>query len=335
MTNIQSHAEITTAEIAALWTTYMQMSLSLKMLKHFKITCENEEVQTIVNSAATVTNEIYETTKQLFHQEQLAIPYGFTHEDVNLTAPKLFTEHYMLLYIKHTLTVGMIKFALDKSTATRPDILQFFTTCIEKTGALYAEVVKALSNRGLSFRFPLVNIPNKTEFPMKKSYLSNFFKAQRPLNIIEITQITTSIETNQIGQALLMGFAQTAQSEKIRKYMIRGIEIAKKHEDMFSELLTEEDINSPNAPGNAVSNSTTAPYSDRLMLYHVTFLNGVGISNYGKALGIVTRKDLITNYTRLMIEIADYAEDGMIMMLENGWFEQPPQPVSREELIRE
>jgi hypothetical protein len=85
--------------------------------------------------------------------------------------------------------------------------------------------------------------------------------------------------------------------------------------------------------GNAVTNSTMTPYSDRLMLYHVIFLNSVGINNYGKALGIVTRKNLIADYTRLMMEIADYAEDGMIMMLENGWFEQPPQLVSREELI--
>jgi hypothetical protein len=329
MSQVSDQPEIATSEVASLWTTYMQMSLSQKMLKHFKVTCENKEVQTVVNSTTTLTNEIYETTKQLFQQGQLALPYGFTDEDINLTAPKLFTDNYMLFYIKHMLTVGMIKFAIDKSTTIRPDILQFFTTCIEKTGALYDEVMQVLSNRGLTFRFPLVNIPNKTEFPTKKSYLSNFFKAQRPLNIIEITQIRTSIETNQIGQALLMGFAQTAQSEKIRKYMLRGKEIAKKHEDILTALLTKEDINSPNALGNAVLDSTMAPYSDRLMLYHVTFLNSVGINNYGKSLGIVSRKDLITDYIRLMIEIADYAEDGMIMMLENGWFEQPPQPAGR------
>jgi hypothetical protein len=176
-------------------------------------------------------------------------------------------------------------------------------------------------------------MPNKVEFPTKKSYLSNLFVAQRPLYIIEITQIRTSIDTNEIGQALLLGFSKTVQSEKISKYMLRGKEIAKKHIDIFTGLLAKEDINSPMTFGNAVTNSTMTPYSDRLMLYHVIFLNSVGINNYGKALGIVTRKNLIADYTRLMMEIADYAEDGMIMMLENGWFEQPPQLVSREELI--
>jgi hypothetical protein len=78
-------------------------------------------------------------------------------------------------------------------------------------------------------------MPNKVEFPTKKSYLSNLFVAQRPLNIIEITQIRTSIDTNEIGQALLLGFSKTVQSEKICKYMLRGKEIAKKHIDIFTD----------------------------------------------------------------------------------------------------
>jgi hypothetical protein len=333
MSQVSSHLEVTTLEAASLWSTYMQMSISQKMLEHFKITCESEDVQTVVNSAVTMTNEIYETVKQLLKKAQMVLPYGFTDEDVNLTAPKLFTDNYMLFYLKHMSSVGMVKFALDKATAVHPEIRQFYTTCVQKTNALLDEVIDALSNRGLTICFPVVQMPNKVVFPTKKSYLSNLFVAQRPLNIIEITQIRTSIDTNEIGKALLLGFAQTVQSEKIRKYMLRGKDIAKKHIDVFTELLAKEDINSPMTLGNAVTESTMAPYSDRLMLNHVMFLNSVGINNYGKALGIVTRKDLIVDYTRLIAEVADYAEDGMMILLENGWFEQPPQPISREELI--
>ncbi len=132
MSQVSSHLEVTTLEAASLWSTYMQMSISQKMLAHFKITCENEDVQTIVNSAVTMTNEIYETVKQLLQKAQIVLPYGFTDEDVNLTAPKLFTDNYRLFYLKHMSSVGMVKFALDKATAVHLDVRQFYTTVSRK-----------------------------------------------------------------------------------------------------------------------------------------------------------------------------------------------------------
>ena len=325
--------QLSTTEIASLWTTYMQMSMSQKMIEFFQRTCEDKEVQNIITKALNITNEIKEQTKQHFLAANVAVPYGFADDDVNLSAPKLFTENYMLFYLQHMLSVGLIKFAHDKATATRNDMLDYFTICLEKTNTVFNELVKTIANKGLNYRFPLVNIPKKPEFPTSRKYMSNYFRAKRPLNILEITQLRTSIDTNNIGQALLLAFAQTAQSEKIRKYMVRGKDIARKHGEVFTGLLSREDINTPNTLGNAVTDSTTSPFTDRLMLYHVIFLNSIGLNNYGRALGTVTRKDVLTDYSRLMAEIADYAEDGMSVMLEYGWFEQPPQPISRVELI--
>jgi len=332
-TTKESKVQLSTTEISSLWTTYMQMSMSQKMLEFFERTCEDNEVKEIISNTLKITYEIKDGTTKHFKDGNVAVPYGFADDDVNLSAPKLFTEHYMLFYMQHMMSVGLIKFAHDKATATRDDILNFFTVCIKKTDSVFDTVVKAIANKGLTYRFPLVNIPKKPEFPTSRKYMSNYFRAKRPLNIMEITQLRTSIDTNSIGQALLLAFAQTAQSEKIRKYMVRGKDIARKHGEIFTGLLTKEDINVPNTLGNAVTDSITSPFTDRLMLYHVIFLNSIGLNNYGRALGTVTRKDVLTDYSRLMAEIADYAEDGMSLMLEYGWFEQPPQPISRKELI--
>lgn len=45
------------------------------------------------------------------------------------------------------------------------------------------------------------------------------------------------------------------------------------------------------------------------------------------------RHDLFPSYTRAMMDIANYAEDGTNIMIENGWFEEPPRVVDRRNLI--
>ncbi|MFX4261710.1 DUF3231 family protein [Pelotomaculum propionicicum] len=44
------------------------------------------------------------------------------------------------------------------------------------------------------------------------------------------------------------------------------------------------------------------------------------------------RRDLSATFIRLIAEILDYAGDGLNIMINNGWFEQPPQAVNHEAL---
>lgn len=66
------------------------------------------------------------------------------------------------------------------------------------------------------------------------------------------------------------------------------------------------------------------------MLYHVVSLVSTAAGFYGAALSVVQRRDLAAEYTRLIGEIGLYAEDGINLMIKNGWLEQPPMAEDRK-----
>ena len=117
--------------------------------------------------------------------------------------------------------------------------------------------------------------------------------------------------------------------------MSRGAEIARKHVNIFSSVLEKENLPVPMHSGEFVTDSTIPPFSDRFMMQHVVVLTGIGIGNYATSMASSLRHDLSVNYTRLIAEAVRYGEDGINIMIENGWFEEPLRTIDRRELGKE
>jgi len=115
-----------------------------------------------------------------------------------------------------------------------------------------------------------------------------------------------------------------AQSQEVRDYFIKGIEIAHKHIDIFSDLLEKDDLPSI-ILDTEVINSNSSPFSDKIMLYHTTFIDAVSTGFYGFAMGASSRNDITASYARLMAEALKYGGEGANIMIKNGWMEEPPQ----------
>ena len=131
---------------------------------------------------------------------------------------------------------------------------------------------------------------------------------------------------------MLLGFAQVAKSQEVREFFVRGQNITQKHFEVLSSLLKADDLSAPATWDSEAMDSTIAPFSDKLMIQHITALIAVGMANYGSALGASTRVDVAADYARLMAETAQFGEDGAQMMIKHGWLEQPPQAADRKEL---
>ena len=189
--------------------------------------------------------------------------------------------------------------------------------------------------QGTYVRPPFISTPDKVDFVEKQHFLAGFLGQKRSLTSIEITNLFINIQTNSIGKALITGFAQTAQKQEVKQYFLRGIHLAQKHIDIFSEFLKKENLPAPMSWDSAISDTTTTIFSDKLMMYHILSMVATGIGYYGIALGSSLRKDLGLRYASLIPEIVLYAEDGANIMIKNGWMEEPPQADSREQLIKE
>jgi len=150
----------------------------------------------------------------------------------------------------------------------------------------------------------------------------------------EITHISCVILANIIGRVLTTGFGQVCETHEVSKYLFRGRDMSSKKINIFTSVLSSENIPIPSTSYSSVTDSTIAPFSEKLMMYHIVSAGLISISNDGLALAESLRSDLSTTYIRFLTEALAYAKDGATIMFKNKWFEQSPQAVKHENLAR-
>lgn len=334
--DVKTNHNITLAsgEIATLWDVYMQDSMSVCVLRYFLEQVEDMETRPVIEFAYHTAQKQMQKIYEIFTEEEIPIPDGFKEEDVNLKAPRLYSDIFFMRYLKHMAQVSLGLHGMSLAIMDRLDIREFFSQCLKSADSLYNKTVDVMLSKGTYIRTPYISKPDKVEYIQKQKFIDGFLGDTRPLLAMEITHLSRNIETNSIAQRLLTGFSQTAQSDEIRKYMLRGKTIAIKHIEVLTNLFKKDELPVPATWDSVVTGSTVAPFSDRLMIFHVAVLASVGIGNYGMGISTSMRRDIVTMYTRLLTESGKFTEDGLNIMIENGWMEQPPQALDRNALTQ-
>lgn len=328
---------LTSAEIASLWTGYMNDSMSKYVLSFMLKHTEDQEIKTAIQYAYDISSRHLEELLVLFENEKYAVPNGFTEQDVNMNAPWLFSDIFCLTYVTEMARVGMLAYSGFVAMCARKDIRNYFTNGLTETSTLYNLATDIALMKGLFSRNPYMEVPKETDYVDSKKYYSglNPFSNKRPLNAIEITHLYANQMTNTMGVKLCIGFSQTSPSKEVQEFMLRGKAISQKHNTIFESKLSEDDIQSPHSPDLGVSNSTTKTFSDKLLMFHMSLLTAAGIGNYATAASASQRTDLAVDYERLSIEVARLAKSGADIMIKNNWLEQPPGTKDREKLAKD
>ncbi|HEU4965470.1 MAG TPA: DUF3231 family protein [Bacilli bacterium] len=327
---------LTSAELGNLWECYMSGSLAVCTLSYFREVVQDADIYPVIEDALGVLQLRLADVRTLFSGEQMAIPHAFSvQEDVNLKAARLYSDSYFLYYIHSFAMLGMANFAKSLASSARQDVRKFFERALIDSTEKYNRTTDLLLVKGLYTRQPYIPVPKQVQFAKSDDFLGGLFNKKRPLNAPEITALWRNILTNTLGKALLTGFAQVAGTPDVREILFRGSRISKKHIELFGAKLLEEDISAPMTWDTEVTDSTEAPFSDKLMMFHTLKLVSSGLGNYGVAIAECARRDLSLTYSRLMFEIGQYADDLTKLMIEQGWLELPPQTKSREQLARQ
>lgn len=328
------NTRLTSAEMTALWTQYTNDTASKQVVTYFLHNVDDSEIIPVLKKALKAAEKHLDFIAKVFKEAEFPPPTGFTEKDVNSGAPRLFTDTFYLLYLNHMATLGMESSSLAIGTNSRMDIVDFFQTVMEDAVSLHCLIKKITLEKGIHNRSPYIPVPKEVAFVRDQDYLGNIFGKQRSLNSIEITHLFINVQTNTIGKSLMTAFAQTCDSEEVRHYILKGKTIAEKHISVFGNILQLSDIPVPSPWDTAVTGSTVAPFSDKLMLFHVTAMTAAGIGNYGVAMAASLRKDMVIKYAGILREIVLYAEDGTKLMIKNGWLEEPPQAPDRNQLTK-
>jgi len=324
--------KLVSSEISGLWNSYMANSSVICSLKFFVNNVEDSETCSILQHTLDLSNQQAQILASFFTQADIPIPDGFTDDDVNVNAPRLFTDELYLLYLANLSRAQMLNYTQVLSNCAQSDIRKFFTKLISESSDLYNKVTDIRLSKGIFTRFPCVEVPKKVQYIKDQSFLIDWFGEKRPLLVGEITHISLIILANILGRAVITGFGQVSKTKKIADYMFRGRDISSKKIDLFTSTLTSGNIPIPSTSYSFVTDSTVAPYSEKLMMFNIIALGTISIANDGMALAEALRTDLQTKFIRIVPEVLKFIKDGTDIMIENNWLEQPPQSVEHKNL---
>lgn len=323
---------LTANESGLLWTQYIQNSMAIPLLEYFRLINEDKTLEPVIALARDIAENGVQQCQTFFEEAGLTVPYGYSLDDMNPNAQKLFTEAFMLAFIEHMGKVGLTSDGLSLGTSARQDVRLFFTDRMNKQDQLYNLCVNTGMEQGLYTWAPQIEVGNHVEFIEGKGYYHPFSK--RSLNTIEILHLYENAKNNYLGEAVCQAFAQTSKNKTVKNFMRKGKEISTKHRKIFSKILDESDIVTPSHSSNYLTNLTDPVFSDRLMMYMVNVFATSGHANYANGATHSLRYDIVYTYHRLCVDAAFYTKNGLDIMIHNGWFEEPPQAPDKQKLIQ-
>jgi len=330
------HIKLMSSEVAQLWTSYINSSMSRCLFTYFFGIVEDTEIQSIIKHGLELSESHIQKLTAIFQKEGHPVPYGFhVEEDVNTSAPRLFSDNFILFFI-HNMGIPALNFyAFSKTLVARSDIDSYFSECLLELKDYDTMAKNLLLSRGLYIRSPFVVPPNEVNFVKDQNWMADLFGKKRPLSVIEITNLFSNFQNNALGYATMMGYSQVAQSKEVGEFMLRGKEIAFKHMKVFGSVLEEDNLPVPMTWDIGITDSTVAPFSDKMMMFMTTALIALSIGYYATSMATSMRRDVSLLYLKLSAEIASYAEDGAAIMIQNGWLEEPPLSLNRDQLANQ
>ncbi|MBM6617918.1 DUF3231 family protein [Bacillus suaedaesalsae] len=326
------HINLTSAEIAHLYTTFSSDSMAIRVLSYFLENTQDTEIKPILEQSLSISLKHLEQISKIFTDENYVIPIGFGEEDVNVQAPALFYDTFYIHYVKQMSRVGLNAYSLGLSIAARSDVRMFYHEALKDATELDENVTNVALQKGLYIRAPYIIGPKETEFVHTYDFLGELIGKPRPLLGMEIAHLYGNLQTISLGKALCIGFSQAARSKEVTKFFIKLRESAGKHMDMITDKINGSHLKPPLTWNDTVTESIFPPFSDKLMMFHINAVMATVVGDFGVSLGASLRKDINSMYGILITELELHLYEGAKLMIKNGWMEKPPQAMNRDEL---
>jgi hypothetical protein len=332
ITEHQQNKKLTASELADLFANFQGDSMFTCVFEHFLQVVEDDEVKDYVEFALSLSKRHVKQVSDIFTLENIPIPIGFGEQDVRKDAPRLFSDMFMIFYITQMASISMTIYSSAYGNASRQDIMNYFRNNINDSAETYERGIHLLLSKGMDLSSPTIPYAKKVDFVEEKSFISIITGRDRPLIAPEIKHLQFLLNTNILGKSLMIGFSQVASSQKIRKYFHEGAKLAGKQIKGLSIVLEKQDLPSPKLFDAHVTDSTSSPFSDKLLMFHGSLAGSVALTNMGTALGQMMRHDLATEIMAFIPVIGKYNNDGLNMMIEHGWVEEPFTAADRKKL---
>lgn len=116
---------------------YQNDSMAICVYTYMQKIVEDQSILPIMDFALHLAETHIVKIKNYFTQEKFPIPHGYTADDVDLTAPRLFSDELCLSYTYIMAVNGLAGYTAALTTNMRRDIRDYFTQCQNETMELF------------------------------------------------------------------------------------------------------------------------------------------------------------------------------------------------------
>nr|WP_263327195.1 DUF3231 family protein [Neobacillus sp. Marseille-Q6967] len=323
---------LSAAEVSALWHQYMGDSMAICVYKYFLKIVENKEIKPILEFALQLAENHITKILEFLKSENFQAPKGFTENDVNLNAPRLFSDSFLLFYSYIMTLHGLTAYSLAITNSEREDIQDHFFECTATSKDLFRQIVDLSKKQKIFSSVPSVSPPHGVEFMDSTGMISNLIGDKRPLNSSEISNLFFNSKKTGFIRSLSIAFSQVATREDVRKFMLKNVKLAGKDAESFDAILQKDNLPIPKRWDAEITDSTVSPFSDKLMMFHAALLVNTALSYYGASLGSSLRSDMILNYKNVFNHATLAGALCFKILVKHGWLEKQPEAGDRKSL---
>lgn len=320
-----NHA-LTPSEILSLWNVYLSETMTTHVTTLFLEQAEDPEIKDLLEIALKVSKEGVAAAESFLKNAGHPLPDGFSEHDINWSAPKKYSDHFVLLIKNKLVQDAVVVSTMALGSSTRKDIRNFFEKQLQQGSRIINICLDLIYKKGLYH--PLhIPFPEESEkISSSQSFLGSFFVGTRPVSTAEIFNLVANFQSTEVLSVFFKSFAQFELSKEngIKQHFERGAEIMDKHLEIFQTLLSKNNL--PQLPTweSELTDSIIAPFSEKVILFKSSLMLSATASRYGVALSTVVRKDIGVDFMRLMVETLKYAEDTINLLIKKKYLTQHP-----------
>ncbi|MGD6818089.1 DUF3231 family protein [Metabacillus sp. 113a] len=320
---------MSSSELANLWSTYQKKTMLLRILEHASDVTTQKDITSILQYAYQEESKFVKEIAQLLEQAGAAVPEGFNETDVNRKADRLFDQYFYLRLLRMIMKLGIGLNAVHLSMVYRNDIHDFFSRTSAHSNKVFGMCTNCLLQVGNGSIPPVIQMPDHPKFVVNDSYLSGFHFKKRNLNAIELAIIYHIVENNNFGTQMMKGFAKVVTHSEVRNYLKKGEKLAFDLNVSFGKLMEQSGIPVSALPGAVITETKTAPFSDKLIMYLVNLFSSLGLTSNALGTTYSLRPDLPLKMALAARDIYSFAKQGGRMMIEHQWMEEIPEAVTK------
>lgn len=155
-TKTSAKEKLTSAEMGKLWATYSGNSMSKCIISYYLQHVDDKDIKVLLENALNLCEDFMRASKEILDKEGFPLPIGFSKEDVNLGAPRLFEDEFYVHYLKYAAKAGMSIYNVAIPLVYRDDVNEFFTYSLKATIDFMNQIKEVLMNKGFIFKPPLI-----------------------------------------------------------------------------------------------------------------------------------------------------------------------------------